>query len=164
MSTCLTKASISISSVRLSFGFRVDIVLFGLFLEVFKMRLLERGFHTPIKDISFSSPNDVGSHNPPQFGAQRPHWHSFLSPIDVGPLPNPPPSRPSVLAGTLPHVHPLRGSASSLAYCPVSGSDTICNNPPLADIVLFGLPLKVFKTRLLGRGFHTLIKGVLLPN
>ena len=36
----------------------------------------------------------------------------------------------------------------------------ICPNPPLADIVLFRLPLKVFKTRLLGRGFHTLIKNV----
>ena len=34
----------------------------------------------------------------------------------------------------------------------------ICNSPslPLVDIVLFGLSLKVFKTRLLGRGFHTL--------
>ena len=45
--------------------------------------------------------------------------------------------------------------------------ETYCNDPgpPLADIVLFGLfpfrlTLKVFKTRLLGKGFHTLIKGV----
>ena len=41
-----------------------------------------------------------------------------------------------------------------------------CNgpNPPLADIVLwtfsFELPLKVFKTYLLGGIFHTLIKNV----
>ena len=28
----------------------------------------------------------------------------------------------------------------------------------------FELPLKVFKTRLLGRGFHTLIKNVLFPS
>ena len=33
--------------------------------------------------------------------------------------------------------------------------------PLLADIVLFGLSLKVFETRMLGRGFHIFIKGVL---
>ena len=40
--------------------------------------------------------------------------------------------------------------------------DRNCNSPspPLADIVLFELPLKVFKTHLLGRGFHTFIKNV----
>ena len=69
-------------------------------------------------------------------------------------------------AGTPPCVHPLRCSASSLAYRPMSGSDTICNNPnpPLADIALFGFPfrafLKVFKTHQLGRGFHILIQNV----
>ena len=41
----------------------VDIVLFGLPLKVFKRRLIERGFHTLIKNASFSSPTDVGSHN-----------------------------------------------------------------------------------------------------
>ena len=63
-----------------------------------------------------------------------------------------------------------------LAYHTVSSSDTICNapSPPLADIVLFGLSLssfpsrffKIFKTRLIGRGFHTLYKEcfVLLSN
>ena len=83
------------------------------------------------------------------------------SPIDVG-HPNPPPSGPSVLAGTPSHIHPFWGSASSLAHHPVSSFDTICNSssPPLANIVLFGLSLKVFKTCLLRRGFHTLIKGV----
>ena len=34
----------------------------------------------------------------------------------------------------------------------------------LADIVLFGLSLKVFKTRMLGRGFHSLIKNVSFPS
>ena len=58
----------------------------------------------------------------------------------------------------------FRGSASLLTYCPVSGSDTICNSSslPIIDIILFGLfgiSLKVFKTRLLGRVFHTLIKN-----
>ena len=38
---------------------------------------------TPL-NTSFSSPTtDVGSHNSPSFGAQRPRWHSFLSLIDV---------------------------------------------------------------------------------
>ena len=62
-------------------------------------------------------------------------------------------------------VHPFQDPTSSLAHRPVSGSDTIHNSPspPLANIVLFGLPLKVFKTRLLGRGFHTLIKNASFP-
>ena len=118
----------------------VDIVLFGFSLlgfplKVFKMRLLGRGFHTLIKGVLFSSPTDVGSHNPPPFEAQRSCWHLFPSPIDVGPL-NPPPFGPSVLVGTPPHVHPLRGSA-------------------------FGFSLQGFKTSLLGRSFHTLINDVL---
>ena len=79
-----------------------------------------------------------------------------------GTPPNPPPSGPSILTGTPPRVYPLRGTTSSLSHRSVSGSDTICNGPslPLADIVIFRLPLKVFKMRLLRRGFHTLIKGV----
>ena len=72
---------------------------------------------------------------------------------------NPPPSRPSVLACTPPCVHPLRGSASLLTHRLVSSSHSICNNlnPPLADIVLFGLSLSGFptETRLLGRMFHS---------
>ena len=37
----------------------------------------------------------------------------------------------------------------------------LCNisSPPLADIVFFGLSLKVFKMRMLGRENHTLIKN-----
>ena len=35
---------------------------FRLPLKVFKTRLLERGFHTLLKNVSFSSPTDVGSH------------------------------------------------------------------------------------------------------
>jgi len=37
-------------------------------------------------------------------------------------------------------IYPLGGPASSLAHCPVSGSDTICNSssPLLTDIVRFG--------------------------
>ena len=117
---------------------------FGLPLKVFKMRLLGRGFHTLIKNVSFSSPTDVGSHNPPPFGAQRPRWYSFPSSIDVGPQSTPfgaqcpcwhtascpPPSSLNLLAGT----------------SPGAGSDTICNDPssPLADIVFFGFSFLVF--------------------
>ena len=118
-----------------------DIVLFGLFLS--SLRLLWRGFHTLIKNASFSSPTDVGSHNLPLFDAQRPRWHSFPSPINVGPP-----------------IHALSNPASLMAHRSVSGSDTICNNPspPLGDIVLFGLSLSGL--HLLGRGFYTLIKNV----
>ena len=141
----------------------------------FKTRLLGEGFHTLINGGLFSSPTNVEHHNPPPFGAQRPRWHSFLPPIDVEPPPNPPPLGPSVLTGTPPCVYPLRGTARRLAHCPVSGSDTICNDPdpPLADIVLLGLSLsgfpfraspQSFKTRLLGQGFHTLINDVLFSS
>ena len=41
-------------------------------LKVFKTRLLGRGFHTLIKNDSFPSPTDMGSHNPPPFKAQPP--------------------------------------------------------------------------------------------
>ena len=55
---------------------RTDIVLFGFSLlnslKVLKRVLLGRGFHTLIKNVSLSSPTDIGSHNSPPFGAQRP--------------------------------------------------------------------------------------------
>ena len=38
------------------------IVIFGLSLQIFKMRLLGRGFHTLKKKALFPSPTDVGSH------------------------------------------------------------------------------------------------------
>ena len=51
------------------------------------------------------------------------------------------------------------------------GSNTICNSsgPSLVDIVQFDLScivvsFTVFKTRLPGRGFHTLIRNVLFPS
>ena len=55
-------------------------------------RMLERGFHTLIRNVSFSSPTNVGSHNPHPFRAQRLRWHSFTSPTSV----------------SIP-IHPLRG-------------------------------------------------------
>ena len=71
-------------------------VLFGLYLSV-------SPFHILINDDLFS----FRDHNPPPFGAQRPRWHSFVPPIDVGPPlkstvrhHNPPPSVPQ-----RPHWH-----------------------------------------------------------
>ena len=58
------------------------------------------------------------------------------------------------------HNPPPFGSASLLAHHPMIGSDTFCNylSPPLADIIFLGLSLQRFKTRLFGRGFHTLTR------
>ena len=108
---------------------------------------------TLIKGVSFSSPTDVESHNPPPLWGQSPRLHLFPSPIDVGP------SQSTLLRGPaslLAHrlvFNLLRGSASSLAHCPVSGSDTICNSssPLLVYIVLFGLSLLDFPSRFLKR-------------
>ena len=43
---------------------------------VLKMCLLGRGLHTLIRNVSFLYPTDVGSHNPPSLGAQRPCRHT----------------------------------------------------------------------------------------
>ena len=147
----------------------LDIVLFGLLLSgfssVFKTCLLRKGFHTLKNNAPFSSPIDVGISQSTPFRVHRPRWHSFPSPIDVG-LPNPLFRGPtSLLADCL--VSTPFGATSSLALCPVSGSYTICNSPSPPHIYCplwafsFELPLKVSKTRLLGGGFHTLIKNVL---
>ena len=76
----------------------------------------------------------------------------------------------SILPGTPPCVYPLRGTARRMTHHPVSGSNTICNDPepPLEHIVFFGLSLLGFPSRLqnrpLGEGFHTLIQGVLFSS
>ena len=73
----------------------------------------------PIHSLSL---RDVAS-CPPPFGAQPPHWPEFnltIHPLQgptfslvLGPFskdegsPNPPPTRPSVLASTPPYVHPF---------------------------------------------------------
>ena len=41
---------------------------FKLILKIFKTCMYGRGFHTLIKGVSFSSPTDVGSYNPPPSG------------------------------------------------------------------------------------------------
>ena len=59
---------------------------------------------------------------------------------------------------------PLRGSMSSLAHCPVSSSNNICDSPspspPPADIILFGLFSRFLKCVCQGEVFKTLIKNV----
>ena len=134
---------------------------FGLPLKVSKTHLLGRGLHTLIKNASFSSPTDVGSHNPPPsepkvLASTRSLLQSMWDPSIH------PPSGPSVLTSTPPRVHPLLGLASLLTHRLMSDYDTICNSPspPLANIALFRLSLEVSKTHLLGRGLHILIKNV----
>ena len=96
------------------------------------MCLLWRGFHTLIKNASFPTPIDVGSHNPSPLGPVFSLAHCLVST----------PFRCS--ASSLAHRPmsiPLQCSTSSLAHCPMFSSNTICNSPSplLADIVLFGL-------------------------
>ena len=118
-------------------------IVFRASSQGFKTRLLGERFHTLINYGLFSSPTNVGYHNPPPFGAQRSRWHSFLPPIDVDhPQIHPLWGSVSLLAHRLVST-PLRGTARRLTHRPVSGFNTICNdpNPPLADIVVFGLSL-----------------------
>ena len=122
-----------------------DFVLFGLSPQGFKNASARGRFPHPYKECFFLLPNRCGiSQSTPLRG---PASSLALVPFfnQCG-IPNPPPFGASVLAGTLPRVYTLRGSASSLAHCPVSGSDTICDSPspPLADIILFGLSLLGF--------------------
>ena len=125
-------------------------------LKVFKMRLLGRGFHTQCFVLC---PNRCEI-------AQSTPLRGSTSSLALIPFSNrygTPQSTlfgASVLVSTLPRVHPLQGSTSSLIHRPVSGSDIIYNSPgpPLADISLFGLFLS--DLRLLGRGLHTLIKNI----
>ena len=49
----------------------------------FKTCLLGRGFHIPIKNASFSSPTDVGSHNPPPWGPTSLLAHRSVSGSDA---------------------------------------------------------------------------------
>ena len=113
---------------------QAHIVLFLFFLLGFPSSW--RGFHILIKKTSFSSPTNMRSHNLPPSGTSVLLTHYLVS-------------------------TPFQGSASLLAHRPVSVFDTICNGSslPSADISLFKLFLEVFKTCLLGRGFHTLIKN-----
>ena len=94
-----------------------DIVLFIVFpfgrSQCFKARLLGGGFYTLIRNASFSSPTDVGSHNLPPFRAQHSYWH--CSPIQ------------STWDLT---IHTLRGSVSSLTLVLLSNRCGISKSTP----------------------------------
>ena len=118
---------------------------------------------------SISSPINVKSHNPPP--SEPSVLASTQSPLhSMWDLTIQPPSGPSVLTDTRSPlqsmwdltIHALQGSTSSVAHHPMSDSYTICNSPSpsLANIVIFELSLKVFKTRLLGGSFYTLVNNV----
>ena len=85
------------------------------------------------------------------FRAQCSCWHSFIFSKRYGtttkstPLQGP----ASLLAHRLVSTF-LQGRASSLAHRPKPNSNIICNvpDPPLTDIVLFGLSLSSFPSRL----------------
>ena len=118
------------SSALLADNLRFGSLCIVVSLTIFKTRLLGRGFHTLIRNVSFPSPTKVGSHNPP-----------------------------------------LGDPSSLLAHRPVFVFDTISNGSSSlrADTVHFGrlrivVSLTVFKTRLLGRDFHTLIRNVLFSS
>ena len=59
-------------------------------------------------------------------------------------------------------IHPPWGSVFSLAHRPMFGSDTICNSP--SALAHYVLKLHGFETRLLGKGFHTLVRNDSFPS
>ena len=131
----------------------VNIVIFGLslsgFPSKFKTRLLGRGFHAFIKKVSFSSPANVGISQSTSLRGPA----SLLALVSLSNRCGTPQFTPlkgptSLLAHCLVSI-PLWDSTSSLARCPVSGFDTICNDPspPLVDIILFKLSLPSFPSR-----------------
>ena len=88
----------------------IDIVCFSplhivVSLTVLK-RLLGRGFHTLIRDASFSSSTDVGSHNPPLLGLASSLAHRSVSGSD--PICN----SPSPLLVDIVHFSPLRNAVA----------------------------------------------------
>ena len=104
-------------------------------------------------------------------GRDFPHRYKecfVLLPQPMGELTIHPPSAPSVLTSTPPHVYPLQGTASSLAHHPVFALISFVTvQAHYQQIVLFWLSHSNFPSKfLLGRDFHTVIKRcfVLLPD
>ena len=123
----------------------VDIVLFGVSLKVYKTGLVGRGFHALIKNVSFSSPTNVGSHTPLPLGLSVLAGTRSLLP-SMCDLTIHPPSGSSVLAGTrsfLPSMWeisqftPLQGPVSSPALVPFfHRCGRSHNSPPSGPSVL----------------------------
>ena len=129
-------------------------------LKVFETRLLGRSFHTLIK--MFCSPLqlmwDLTIH--PSLGS------SVLAGTPPGVHP---PSGPNVLAGKPPNVHPqlsvLVGTPPGVwLWYHFSPSKPTTSRYCHLWTFLSRLALKVFKTRRLGRGFHTFIKKYSFPS
>ena len=101
----------------------------------------------------FSSPTNVGHHNPPPSGSSVIAGTLFFLQSTWDRPQIHPPLGPNVFTGTPPRVYPFRGTARRLTHRPVSGSDTICNDlgPLLADMVFFGLSLSGFPLKALRR-------------
>ena len=116
----------------------VDIVFFRLSFKVFKTRMVGRDFHTLTKNVSFSFPSDVESHNLLLFGPNVLANTNTLSFLQSMWDPQSTPTGPNILAST-----------SARIYL----SNTICNSSSslLPDIVLFRLFLSDFPSRFLKR-------------
>ena len=100
------------------------VVLLGLSLSGFT---IYRGrFPHPYKWWFVLLHSQCGTSQSTSFGAQRPCWHSFLPPIDVGsPQIHPLLGPASLLVHCLVSTH-LRGTTRRLTHRPMSDSDTIC--------------------------------------
>ena len=96
-----------------------------LFVKVFKTHLLGRGFHTLTKNVSFSSQPmwDLTIHSPSEPSVLT-DTHSLLQSMWDPPIH---PLQGLASCWQPPRVHPLWGSASSMAHRLVSNSNTICN-------------------------------------
>ena len=131
-------------------SYALNSLLLANIVRIFKTCLLERGFYTLIKNVLFSSPTDVGSHNPPSSRVQRLRWHSFPSTFYVRSL-NLPSFGVQHLCWHTILCPPPSGSASLLTHRLMSSSDTICNSSSslLANIVLFEHSLLGFLPRFL---------------
>ena len=138
---------LKVFKTRESTDCRLLVFPFGLTLKVFKTRILGKSFYTLIKNGSLSFPIDVGSHNPPPLRPASSVALVFFS----------------HRCGTPPHVHPPLGLSlithivRCLALIPFVTSQA--HRWQILSFLgfHFGLLLKVFKTCLLGRCFHTFI-------
>ena len=138
--------------------------------------MLGRGFHTFIKNVSFSSPTDMGSHNPPlprsgpsiladTRSSLQSMWNltihpprglsilSFLSPIDVESH-NPPPSFGTQRPRWHSFLSPI--DVESHNSPPLRGpASSLAHRLVSGSNIICNSP-----SPLLVRGFHTLIKNI----
>ena len=123
-----------LADIVLAFPFEFPLNIFAR--KRFQQSYNRERFAHPYKECSFPSPIDARSHNPPSFEAQHPCWHTLI-----------------------------RSLVSLLAHRLVSNSDIICNgsNPSVANIVLFGLLLKIFLNASTSEKFPYPYKKMFVP-